>query len=556
MDYKYINSIPKPLLDDLLKNRVVPIVGAGFSKNADIPQGITMPDWNELGKLVADEISDYEYDNNAIDTLSYYEDLYSRPKLVELLMRELHHGEILPGKTYKAFCDLFRGTICTTNFDSLLEDSMVHAHLPVSVIATEDRLTVGGNNECKILKVHGDFNHPEKMVITEHDYDVYIERNPVMATYIANLFISNTMLLIGYSLDDNDYRGIWQVVHSRLGKMSQPAYCITVGVSEEKRARYLRRNIRVVNLEGDPKDYKEILYSLFTELKYYRDQENDKKAASTNERVNEQLLIPAEDNRLCFISCASTRTARLSAMLFPILNNVGVMPVRFDNMIMPGDNWIDVVETTIRKSKAAIIDIPDSNPCVALELGIITSTSPSKECLLICEDGSNPPLYLSNRQIAFYPSNTMEINEKQYNRFENQIVRWCKRVFGDVLLESKKAKYEEFFADANRLYKKSEYSSCIISACSELEFLINKRHNDQFRRNDLTLNRILSAIRNLPKESGYTEDTFAELRTTRNKIVHGAYSATEEEAKRLLAFIKEINKQDIKDINNNKTTNN
>lgn len=30
-----------------------------------------MPDWNELGKLAADEIPGYDYDNNAIDALSY-----------------------------------------------------------------------------------------------------------------------------------------------------------------------------------------------------------------------------------------------------------------------------------------------------------------------------------------------------------------------------------------------------------------------------------------------------------------------------------------------------
>lgn len=36
MEYKYILSIPKPLLNDFVNNRVIPFVGAGFSKNADI----------------------------------------------------------------------------------------------------------------------------------------------------------------------------------------------------------------------------------------------------------------------------------------------------------------------------------------------------------------------------------------------------------------------------------------------------------------------------------------------------------------------------------------
>lgn len=48
MEYKYISSIPKTLLNDFVNNRVIPFVGAGFSKNADIPAGLSMPDWNEM----------------------------------------------------------------------------------------------------------------------------------------------------------------------------------------------------------------------------------------------------------------------------------------------------------------------------------------------------------------------------------------------------------------------------------------------------------------------------------------------------------------------------
>ena len=61
------------------------------------------------------------------------------------------------------------------------------------------------------------------------------------------------MILIGYSLDDYDFRSIWQIINSRLGGMAQPAYCITVGASSEKIAKYKRRNIRVINLEGESK---------------------------------------------------------------------------------------------------------------------------------------------------------------------------------------------------------------------------------------------------------------------------------------------------------------
>lgn len=33
----YIKYFPKPFLDDLVQGRCVPMIGAGFSRNADIP---------------------------------------------------------------------------------------------------------------------------------------------------------------------------------------------------------------------------------------------------------------------------------------------------------------------------------------------------------------------------------------------------------------------------------------------------------------------------------------------------------------------------------------
>ena len=377
MKYKYLNSIPKPLLIDFLNNQVIPFVGAGFSKNADIPEGLSMPDWWELGELAAQEIQGYKYENDPIDALSYFEDLFSRSKLIEFLLRKLNYGMIKPSDTYKAFCNLFTGTICTTNFDSLIEDTYTQMFQPVSVVATTDRLTIADKNERKIIKLHGDFNHPEKMVVTERDYDTYLDKNPIFATYIANLFISNTMLLIGYSLDDNDFRSIWQIINSRLSGMAQPAYCVLVNASEEKIARYKRRNIRIINLKGDKKNYKTILKEFFNEINDYLSQEMDKKIQSGNEKINEQMVIPAEDNKLCFISCAMSRISQLSALLYPILQNQGITPVRIDDVIKPGDNFILNYSCTSETASA--------NGCALSDINItdiLQSFPPKKGALL------------------------------------------------------------------------------------------------------------------------------------------------------------------------------
>jgi hypothetical protein len=42
---KYLQHFPKPLLDDLVAGRWLPVLGAGMSMNATLPPGAKMPLW-------------------------------------------------------------------------------------------------------------------------------------------------------------------------------------------------------------------------------------------------------------------------------------------------------------------------------------------------------------------------------------------------------------------------------------------------------------------------------------------------------------------------------
>ena len=533
MKYKYIRYLPKPLLNDFVNNRVIPFVGAGFSKNADIPDDIVMSDWNELGKKVSSELPDYQNEGNAIDAFSYYEVLYSRPKLVEFLLRELHIGEISPGNTIDAFCNLFSGTICTTNWDFLLEGSMIHIHKPFSTVVTEDRLSVGSQNDCKILKLHGDFNHPDKMVITENDYDMYISHNPLFSTYVSNLLISNTMLLIGYSLDDNDFRSIWKVINSRLGRMSQPAYTILVNPSQEQLYRFQRRNIRVINIPGATKNYKDILRDLFDELNDYITSEKDKAAKSTSEKINEQMAIPSEDNRLCFVSCSMNRIAQLSAIIDPILHSMGITPVRPENMLKLGDNILDAMKTIIRKSRFAIIDITDSNASSLYELSILQSEKNIEDILVIADVNSTPSYAVKDQRIALYTLDSTD--ECTLQKFAKDIRSWIlnnKEYINDYYSNNNS---QIAFENAHRLYNKKEYSACVVSAFSELEYLMRNRRESK----DLLDFRFSSELIRLMDSSSAKE--YIRLR---NEIVHQGHRATKAEAQNVLDFVEKANKSD------------
>ncbi len=79
---EYLQYFPKPFLEDVVQGRCLPFVGAGFSRNARTPHGKTMPDWDGLGRAIADALPEYQY-TTALEALSAYAHEYTRAKLVE-----------------------------------------------------------------------------------------------------------------------------------------------------------------------------------------------------------------------------------------------------------------------------------------------------------------------------------------------------------------------------------------------------------------------------------------------------------------------------------------
>lgn len=266
MDNQYIGYIPETLQEDFIENRVIPIVGAGFSKNAILPAGRSMPDWNELGLKISGYLPGHKY-HNALRALSLYEDKYSRVNLVELLAKELYINEIAPGETHRAFCDIAFDVIVTTNFDFLIEHTLREKQHPYATVISPERLAIDTHERTKLIKLHGDFDHPEKMIITENDFDTFLEKNKVLSTFVANLFITKTLLLIGYSFDDDDVRNLRQIINSRLGRFCRPVYTIIVDATYDETDVFRQRNVKVINLPGKKTDYPAILKNLFTEIK-------------------------------------------------------------------------------------------------------------------------------------------------------------------------------------------------------------------------------------------------------------------------------------------------
>lgn len=452
----YITQLPKPLLNSIIQNRCLPFIGSGFSKNAEIPKGKKMLDWDELGQAFAKDLSGYKY-STAIDAISSYEYSFSRPSMVEKMKELLLNGKVVPGNTHKALCQLQFDVVCTTNFDRLLEDTFSFLKRPCNAIVRESQLSITpSKDEVTLLKLHGDIYDPDSMVATEEDYDKFLDVHPLLSTFLSNLLITRTPLFLGYSLDDVDLRQIWQILKNRLGSLRRQAYTIKVGCSETEIKRYKRRGVDVINLDGDPKDYSRILEELFNEIKQYW---NENIKIVSESETQSALAMPSDSyNRLCFFSVPLRMMPFYKDYLFPIAIRNGLVPITADSVVSVGDNWMAKVSFLISKSEYFVVDISTSN--TAYEFSQIISQNKTKANILI----------LSGDGIDINKSSSFKIIKKPVDFYEHP-----ENVMGDIehwfeTIADKKNKTIQ--AEPERLLNKKEYKAAVISAVALLEIIL------------------------------------------------------------------------------------
>ena len=130
-------------------------------------------------------------------------------RLIERLSEILHRRDALLGEAHRAFCTIKLDLVCTMNFDFLLEKQYNFIPRYVYPVVDEEQLSLDITHDRTILlKLHGDLRHPSRLVVTEGDHNAFHTRYPLIATRLANLLITKTAVLIGYSLDDPNFRQV------------------------------------------------------------------------------------------------------------------------------------------------------------------------------------------------------------------------------------------------------------------------------------------------------------------------------------------------------------
>jgi tetratricopeptide (TPR) repeat protein len=206
-----------------------------------------MPSWEELMAPLGEELGLDIPTTDPTEIAQRYEEEYGRVELVEELRKRIRPHEATPAECHRRLLALPFETIYTTNFDFLLEHCARSMRKACRVLVGEEQLAYhAGYAETNIIKMHGDFQHENALVITKSDYDNFLSDYRAVATHLGAMLLTRTPLFIGYSLRDPDFRAILRIIDERVGKHRRMGYVISLGAEAKGEEAQPVRNIRVI----------------------------------------------------------------------------------------------------------------------------------------------------------------------------------------------------------------------------------------------------------------------------------------------------------------------
>lgn len=530
MSAKYLLHFPKPVLDDLVTGKWLPVIGAGMSLNAVVPTGKKMPLWAAMSKELTDELSDFSA-TSVLDGISAYEHEFGRARLIERLSEILLVGDAQPGNAHKEFCTIPFDIVCTTNFDFLLERQYDLTPRYVYPVVDEEQLSINsGNAGTLLLKVHGDLRHPSRLIVTEADYDGFLANYPLLATYLSNQLITKTAVFIGYSLDDPDFRQLWHVVSERLGRTRRMAYTMAVNAHTADIARFERRGVKVINLPGSRDKYGEVLAATFKELREYMRDNVIAVSKVTEEKPLQELLLPRNAaTRLCFFSLPLELLPFYRERVFPLVEELGFVPITADDVVSPGDNISAKLDALIDRAAVMVAELTSSWTMAEYRMAIArikgaeadSAQRKSLRLIVVVSDTEQAPPSAQGFPTLTRPSKITSDSEG----FIADLIGRLRGIAAQMGVDRQ--------AEPQRLFEAKEYRAAVISAMTLLEGKLRERLNKvpwpQTRRPLSIRSLIDHAVEQgiIPQELRTRLDSWTQIR---NEVVHSSISISRAQA--------------------------
>jgi hypothetical protein len=257
-------SAPLELRSLYRDGRLLPFIGAGVSASVEWPAAGGSgrgPSWEEMVNHAATELGFQAPQlirarGTDLQILEYFKLKFSgHTRLTNWLLKSMNPPDavILRSPIHN---ELAQMTVCsivyTTNFDDFIERSFaLHGRKHQAVAIEEHMRPEPGTTE--VIKFHGDWNHPDRMVLTESDYERRMEFKEPMDLRLWSDLLNRSVLFLGYSFRDPNVAYLFRQVKERFEKLpntssGRRAYIVVQDPSQFERRLFQERNIEVIPL--------------------------------------------------------------------------------------------------------------------------------------------------------------------------------------------------------------------------------------------------------------------------------------------------------------------
>jgi len=226
--------MPAHILEELRKRRVVIFAGAGVSTENKLVLPFTLYEdvRGELGIKPETDISFSQL------MTQYCSEVNGRSKLLRKIRERFEHIKSFPELYRRAtrfHCELgtlyFIDIIITTNWDDYFECESG----AIPFVSGKD-FAFWNVEGRKVFKIHGSVNNYGSLILTSQDYKKCYKnlKDGVLGSTIRNLLATKTVIYVGYSFGDEDFKKIHGLLKREMGSLLPRGYIITPERSNEE----------------------------------------------------------------------------------------------------------------------------------------------------------------------------------------------------------------------------------------------------------------------------------------------------------------------------------
>ena len=245
--YSYINDIAQRLKEPRKYGDVSLMVGAGFSKNAQ-SKGMTSsqpPNWSELAEKMYEELYPEPLEiqekeewhkqkivktsgKNVTKLADEYIANFDRNKINNLIEQSIADEMFVPGDLHKRLLKLHWSDVFTTNYDTLLEQTvdMIYRENNYEIIYSQNDLP--GSIKPRIIKLHGSIPQVKPYIICDEDYRTYPDKYPALVNTVQQAMLETRLCLIGFSGDDPNFQSWLGWLRDNMGEYCPKIYLIGI----------------------------------------------------------------------------------------------------------------------------------------------------------------------------------------------------------------------------------------------------------------------------------------------------------------------------------------